>query len=260
MSMPYEILRTENFNWKPYCRLCGAGRLESFNWSYAKKHPSEENSYAYKYSKEDLYIYKFLKNLRIGSLFKCKLCNHLWYLDGEELFINSVPSNKLELIEQWNYSPINLSTEHTQILKEIGRTPPDIYGNGKQYKEFPCKVVTKKGEIFDFAIVVQQKHAPFEGLRNCRLATDIQSIQTSPFALHLEVRIATTKVGEVGMGYAPTFVEKPTGEQMIFNGTQNFYDGKDCLASDIKVAKDNNYNRGYNYYCNAKVTYFVADL
>ncbi len=190
--MTIEILSTERIGYGGDCRLCGTGRLTSFNWPHAQKHPEALN----------LYVYEFSKKLRTGSLFKCKSCNHPWYLDENELFMHSVPMERLKLIEEWNAKPIILSAEHTHILKEIGATPPDVYGNGRQYAQTPCKVITKSDEVFSFAIISQQQHAPFEEYRKYRLASEIQDIQASPFALALEVRLATTQAEEIRNGFA----------------------------------------------------------
>ncbi len=250
--MPIEIISTKRLGYEPDCRICGAGSLTNFNWLYAQNHPHAHNLYAYESSKK----------LRIGSLFKCKSCSHPWYLDKDELFMNSVPLEKLELIEEWNISPIHLTNEQLEILTKIGSTPPDIYGNGRQYRQTPCRVVAKTGEIFNFAIISQQQHTPFEEHRKYRLVTEIQDIQPSPCALPLEVRIATTQAEEMSYGFAPTVVEKPNGDRMILNWTQDFYDRTDCLAADIKIAKDYKVSDCLSniFDLSAEITYFLADI
>lgn len=102
--MSVEINPTER------CRLCRAGGSTSFNWPWANKH-----------SRPNLYVYELAEKLKTGSLFKCKSCNNPWYLDGNELFMNSVPKTHLKLIEQWNASPITLPAEQLQILKNWKR-------------------------------------------------------------------------------------------------------------------------------------------
>lgn len=255
------------------CRLCGAGGLKSFNWQYAKEPPSDStcNIFNWPYGKVHppvytSYVYEFVKKLRTGSLFKCKSCSNPWYLDENELFMNFVQKTRLELIEQWNASPITLPAEQLQILKKIGSPPQNIQERSKEYCETPCKVITKNGEVFDFAIVTQQSTPPFEEYRKYRLASDIQEIQVSPFALSLDVRIATTQASEINMGFAPTIVEKPNGQQMVFNWIEHFYDYTDCLASDIKVIKDFYYWYDSSdiykisiYHRSTEITYFIAD-
>lgn len=235
----------------PHCRICGAGSLGMFSWSSAQKNEHDLLSYPY----------KLLKKLRKGSLFKCKSYNHYWYLDEEKLFMYSMPQDRLSLVEQWNSQPIVLTDSQIQILKDIGHTPPDIYGNGKQYKETPCKVTTLDGEIFNFAIITQQELAPFHEERNYRLASDIQSIEPSPFAFSLKVRIATANAKEVQMGFSPTVVKKPDGQQIVLHGVHNFYDKMDCSASDIDVVKNwSLYNNSPPFYNQrTQNTYFIAD-
>lgn len=251
--MPIKNISTEQlgYGYGGDCRICGAGQLTMFNWPRAKEYPSAYN----------LYVYEFEKKLKAGSLFKCKSCNNPWYLDENELFMNFIPKKRLELIEQWNSSPIILHSEQLQILKEIGRTPPGIYANADEYRQTPCKVITKKGEVFNFAIITQQRTPPFEECYKYRLASEIQEIKVSPFVLSLEVRVATTQAIERNNGFAPTIVEKPNGQQMTFNWTEQFHDGKDCLASDIKVVKDFDDWRNYPYIHRmvAEIKYFIAD-
>lgn len=212
-------------------------------------------------------IFKFIKKLKIGSLFKCKLCNNHWYLDEKESCIIFVSKTRLKLILEWNASSLSLNTEQILLLKKIGRTPLANTRDGKRlYYETPCKVFTKKGEIFNFAIITQQRHAPFEKHRNYKLASEIHEIQPSPFSLSLEVRNTTAYAESLRSGFAPTVVEKHNGQLMVFNGAENFYDLTDCLASDIKVMKDFYYwydsSDVYKiniYHMSTEVTYFIAD-
>jgi hypothetical protein len=239
----------------PDCSKCGAGGIISFNWKYASTAPRAE-------FRKDLTVFVSPEQLRWGTLFRCESCGHPWYLDGEERFMNCVPRDRLALIHQWNQQPIVLSSEQIAKLKKIGRTPADIYGNGAQFHLTPCTVVTKSGQQIDVAIVSQQRHAPFEYWRQCRLATEIGHIDPSPHALPLSIRAATAEAKEMRMGFSPTVAKTPDGETIIFNGPQNFFVKEGCSAGKVVLSKKRiNWNKMPHVYPEPKnIEYFVADL
>ena len=211
------------------CPSCGAGGLISFDWEYAKTSRSPEH-------RRDLSVFVRPRELRYGVLYECVLCRHPWYLCGEPAFMNFVPPERLELIEKWNEHPIILRQEPSAQLGAIGRTPPDQYGNGRQFHETPCAITTVSGEQINLAIVSVQRHAPFEEWRDCRLASDIAAVHPSPYALPLTVRAASSQADEIRMGFAPTMIEAPNGELLALNGTQNFLVSSRCKASEVVVS------------------------
>jgi hypothetical protein len=214
----------------PDCRICGAGSTISFNWEYAKQTKRAD-------AKRDLTIFIKPQALRWGTLFRCASCDQPWYLDGEARFMNFVPRDRIHLIAEWNEHKLLLKPEHLTKLEMIGRTPPDVFGNGAQFHETPCGVLTKSGERVDLAIVSLQKHAPFEDWRHYRLASEIEDIYPSPYALPLPVRIATSNADESRMGFAPTLVDLPCGKTVILNWTQNFLVRDGCDASAVVVSR-----------------------
>lgn len=201
-----------------------------------------------------------IERLRWGALFKCKACDQPWYLD-EDGIMNFVPRDRLPLIREWNAHQIVLLPKHVRDLERIGRTPPDIYGNGAQFHETPCGVATKSGERIDLAIISLQRHAPFENHLQYRLASDIDEIYASPYALPLPVRIATAKADEISMGFAPTLIEEPDGKLVTLNGRQNFFVSESCKASDVALAEHRSGMKAPPeiYLLQKEVTYFVAD-
>lgn len=239
----------------PDCRICGAGSTISFNWEYAKTTNRPD-------ARRDLSIFVSPQEMRWGTLFQCSSCGQPWYLDGNAQFMNFVPRERIGLIEEWNDHPIFIGSEHLAKLEEIGRTPPDLYGNGAQFYETPCGVVTKSGERIDLAIVSIQRHAPFEDWRQYRLASEIETIYPSPYALPLPVRIATSRADEIRMGFAPTLVELPNEQAIILNWTQNFFVQEGCDANTIVLSEKRlDMKSPPEIYSPPKnITYFVADM
>ncbi|GLQ50904.1 hypothetical protein ACFFJT_06350 [Dyella flava] len=151
--------------------------------------------------------------------------------------MNHVPPERVDLIRQWNERKIALTEEHLSAINAIGATPPDVYGNGRQYRETPCAITTIHGSSFDLAIVSIQEHASFEEWRHCYLASDIKEVRPSPFALSHEIRVATSRADEIRMGFAPTVVELPSGEIVALNWRQNFLVKADCDASQVIISQ-----------------------
>ena len=235
------------------CRSCGAGRMIGFNWDYARE----------KGLGLDLDAFQLAENLRRGTLYQCRDCGHPWYLapDSQVKFMNAVNPDRLPLIHRWNEKPILLSPDHERKLAAIGRTPPDHYGNGKDYHQTPCGVVTTSGEKIDLAIVSQQGHAPYENGRACRLADEIGDIYPSPFALSLAVRLATTRASEISMGFAPTLVETPDGKLFTLNWTTHFFVKPGIRAGDLAVSQKglDRQHLPEIYAGGEAITYFIAD-
>ena len=153
-----------NIGRQPDCDACAAGGLINFPWRESLANPR---------IRPVLGVFRPVESLRWGHLFKCTVCDQPWYLNGDGNVMHFVPRDRLSLIREWNEHPLTLSAEHLEKLEAIGRTPPDVCGNGAQFHETPCGVVTKSGERFDLAIVSRQQHAPFEELRKYRLVSEI---------------------------------------------------------------------------------------
>jgi hypothetical protein len=237
----------------PDCTVCGAGSTISFNWQYARNAKPEAG--------RDLSVFVKSRDLRFGALYRCRMCEHPWYLCGAPEMMNSVPRSRVDLIDLWNQAPVALPATVFYNVLAVGSTPPDVYGNGIQYREYPCSVVLHSGEQIQMAVVSFQEHAPFEEWRTYRLASEIAAVSPSPHALPLEVRVATSRAEEVRMGFSPTLVELPTGQTVALNWTQSFFVREGCKASDVKLSSRRLdwKNPPTVYNGTSGVVYFVAD-
>ncbi|MGH8259129.1 MAG: hypothetical protein ACREUG_05515 [Steroidobacteraceae bacterium] len=242
----------------PGCGDCGAGSVYGFNWQMAQTSP-------FPGQRIDVAAFVAPEPLRHGMLYACRSCGHPWYLHGEPAFMHIVPRARLDLIRRWNERAIVLNPEHAAQLAQIGCTPPDLYGNGRQYRETPCTVVTAAGERIDLAVISIQRHAPFEAERACRLATEVAEVHASPHALPLPVRLATSRAEEARMGFAPTLVELPGGELVALSWRPNFFvrpgvDARGIVVSSRSIAWwDPAIPQPAVYRAPPDITYFVAD-
>lgn len=203
---------------------------------------------------------KELKPLRYGSIHRCTKCASLWFHDPDRNWMQRTPKDRLDLILAWNEREVRMSRNNIFILKNIGQTHADIYGNGNQYEEFPCRVITNKGEQTNLAIISFQKHPPFEENRTYRLASEIIQVMESPCALPLDVRHASTQAQELRMGFSPLIIES-TGQCYTLNGTTNFFSKRDVETKEITVSKKKVSLHELPPIASepANITYFVAD-
>lgn len=235
------------------CQVCRAGGLISFSWPDPPNYDNDKNW-------RPMETLRLDRPLRYGALYRCRACARPWHLNRAEDKMSIVPEDGLELVLAWNEAEIMLSHAVLAVLVEIGRTSPDIYGNGREYVETPCGVVTHSGERVDVAIVSIQRDAPVEEWRPCRLASEIAEVYPSPFALPLEVRLATTRAEEVGMGFAPSLIVMPDGRRFLLNGTTNFISQPGYRAVDARHnASTFDRNDTPLLAATPPVTWFVAD-
>lgn len=252
--MTIEQISSRQIGKEANCSICQAGSTISFNWQYAQKNSKSDLP-----KNKDLYINPI--ELKTGTLFQCKSCKSHWYLDSNEQFMNHVKDEKLEIIHTWSDSDQKLSSKQAEALRSIGSTPPDLYGNGSKFIETPCQIKTKEGEIIECAIVSIQGHAPFEDWRNYRLASEIEKISVSRYALPLDVRLATSQADEIRMGFAPTLVELSNGKRKVLNWTTNFLiiTGVETATTKVCNERVNTSNMPEIYQTKEKIVYFIAD-
>lgn len=236
----------------PSCASCRAGSQVSFNWGYAASRQAHVDL-------EYLSHFTRWQDLRRGRLYRCKICNQCWHLDGNNQRLTHVADERLPLVLQWGKQPIVLPARLAKVLDEISSTPPDIYGNGSNQRITPCTIETKSGECFQFAIVCIQQDAPVFDEWNIRLASEIVEISPSPFALPRDVRMASAQAEENRMGYSPSLIEMPDGRQFILNGRTNFMNEPAYKAADARIARHLRGNSTPSLVSTPDITYFIAD-
>lgn len=141
--------------------------------------------------------------------------------------------SRLDFVLAWNAAPISLPPRLAAMVDEIGPTPPDIYGNGRERRVTPCAVQTNSGEVFERAMICVQPDAPVEDWMQARLGSEIAEIRPSQDALPLEVRRASSRAHEMRMGFYPSLIEMPDKRRFVLNGMTSFMvvDGYDARAA-----------------------------
>lgn len=222
---------------KADCDACQAGSVISFNWEHARS----EKQIGDRSTAVDISAFKVDRRLRAGVLFCCDRCGSHWYLDPDGLMMNSVKAERVPLLLRWSEHRLTLNDDLENVLRQIGRTPSDIYGNGASFESYPCAVHTHSGDFIPTAIVSKQRHAPFEDWREYRLGSEIASIKPSDNALSLEVRTATSRADEISMGFAPTILETEDGQKLTANWTTNFLKMDGIDPSTVRMSTDQSY-------------------
>lgn len=146
-----------------------------------------------------------------------------------------VDDSRVELVLAWDAAPITLPADLVDIVQQIGPTPPDVYGNGRERRVTPCAVKTRSGETFERAMICVQGDAPVEDHMRFRLGSEIACIQESAFALPADVRRASSLAPEMRMGFSPTLIEMPDGQRFVMNGMTSFMLVEGYAAKDAQV-------------------------
>jgi hypothetical protein len=104
------------------------------------------------------------KKLKFGELLKCPECKAVWFIDDEKKNLDIVKRGNLKVIEEWSSKNLMLTAGQFKLLKVIGATPPDIYGNMSEFISIPCKCTFKDGKTSDFCINQHSKETAYRYL------------------------------------------------------------------------------------------------
>jgi len=250
----FTTLGTSRLGVEPNCEACGAGATVWFNWAFA--HEGGSSEYADRRA-----AFTQWKLLRRGALYRCNLCDEVWHLDGADQMMTHVGAARLPLVLEWDRQPITLATSIETRLDQIGPTPPDVYGNGRERRVTPCKITTTAGEEIDPAMVCVQLDAPVQDYGKTRLGSEIASVSDSAFALPLDVRLASSRAHEMRMGFSPSLIEMPDGKRFVLNGMTSFMAEPGYDATAARVVEGNYFGESPPpSFPNAPhITYFVVD-
>jgi len=169
--------------------------------------------------------YEKKQSFDFGTIYLCPNCKTPWYLDHNETALSSLWNT--ERINEWQSVSKDLPSEQMRMFNAIKATPPDFYGNGRDFIDIPCRVTLTDDKILDFAIVRLQKDPPFiypYSHYNDYLTIDkVKKIETSEFVLNADLRLNTCQMREIRMGFMPTRVLGSNGVQYLLNGVTNFF-------------------------------------
>ena len=135
--------------------------------------------------------YKKNQSFEFGTIYLCPNCNTPWYLDNIETTLASLWNTKR--INEWQIIPKDLTSEQKAMFYSIKATPPDFYGNGRDFIDLPCKVILTNNKTLDFAMVRLQKDPPFinpySHYKDYLTIDKVKKIEPSEYTLNTDLRL-----------------------------------------------------------------------
>ena len=241
---------------KGSCPVCDAMGLTGFDWEKAKgseaPHPVDSLQNAHDIASQ----LDFLRHLKFGDLYRCKLCDRRWYLNEDTPLMERVPTPRRDLLDEWDAGPLTPSNAALEVMKVIGATGCDAYGNGRGEWKVPCAVRWPDGNVSNPCVVIISKRPPLDDWRpRVALLTGDATVDPSDYALPQEVRRATHNAIEESMGFSPTLVERIGGASALLNGAQDVLAFGDLRGSDIRLAPE-----GTNYDARTPILHSPPDF
>jgi hypothetical protein len=179
--------------------------------------------------------YKKNQSFEFGTIYLCPNCNTPWYLDNIETTLASLWNTKR--INEWQIIPKDLTSEQKAMFYSIKATPPDFYGNGRDFIDLPCKVILTNNKTLDFAMVRLQKDPPFinpySHYKDYLTIDKVKKIEPSEYTLNTDLRLKTCQMREIRMGFTPTRVLGINGVQYLLNGVTNFFNQDGIKGSEL---------------------------
>ena len=217
---------------KGSCPACDAMGLISFRWPPEE---AKDPSSSWANARDIASQLEFVRALKFGDLYRCGVCDRWWYLDPDSPMMERVPTPRRELLDAWDAKRLSPSGSDLGVMREIGATCSDLYGNERGDWNVPCKIRWADGDISDPCVLIVSKRPPInDWQRRLALFEDIASLEPSKYALPREVRLASYNAPEISMGFTPTHVKSSGGAIFILNGYNDvfWYDGvKGCDIS-----------------------------
>jgi hypothetical protein len=214
------------------CKHCG--RPDSVGFSLWE----ESNPFIQKF--------QFKRKLKFGDLVACPLCESFFIklkdprdINSDMISLDFISNEDLQDIEVWESKNLTPTPKQKKILKKIQATPPDIYTNGSEYIQFPCKCILKDGRVLELCILQFRRTPPqIEEKGEIIYLDQVKEILESEYTLSPKVRFATTQAEEIRMSYAPTVVKLPKGGKYVFNWTNHFFATQKVKGKDIVTVLD----------------------
>jgi hypothetical protein len=177
------------------------------------------------------------RRLKVGAIYRCEACRQPWFLDAFGRMLHRVPREREALLEKWGVTELVPSNEHRAILRSIGGSGADLYGNSAGELRFPCSVRLPDCVTINPALLVLTKAAPIGG-DMAILYDSALLIEPTPFSLPPAVRLATLRAEEVRMGFAPTAVSTRDGRHFVLNWSCELVHVGDVRGEDLALTHD----------------------
>lgn len=176
-----------------------------------------------------------LQDLSCGKVFRRSDNGELWYVNPSNTIARAISEERLQLLLKWDTRSLLPDDTLFDKLKAIGGLPRGEYSLSPDYLQFPCKIMTDKGETIDLCLLHFSAEPPCQTyFKNILLLDDIVEIEPSEFTLSHDLRIESMLVSEIIMSFYPFMLKTKSGELLLFNGTTDFVSKGEVKGDDIQ--------------------------
>jgi hypothetical protein len=214
----------------------------------ACKHCEYETNEGYtRWGASDKFITAFapIKKVKQIEVVACPKCAREWLLsrygeNNETVDLSKLRAESKADFDFWAENELYPTEKQLKSLAKIGGLNGDIYGNGKDYIDVPCKVRLKDGQEKDFCIVRFSKNMPEAVIDNQGFfwITAVAEITPSVYALPYDVRYESSQAQEQTNSYAPTLITAPYGKVYGLNWTNQFFATEKYTGAKFKLYKE----------------------
>lgn len=219
------------------------GYIHRISWSHPLGQPELKTFSEYKTGPDEEEIkYKkyilFKEDLGNFKHYVCSVCNRDWVLHDDGFRMSYLESNVFKKIRELQIGPVRIKENLINTLGQIGATPPDSYGNGRNSVDIPCEVTTIDGTVYPKAMV-SFLNVPQISKGLSFYANIIDKVRPSRYAVTEEVRQSYWHLSEARMGFFPTPVKKINNHYKTFtlNGRVSFFDADNVTGEQLELLK-----------------------
>jgi hypothetical protein len=176
--------------------------------------------------------------LKAGALYRCTVCHQPWFMGEDGRMLTHVPRERESVLAAWSAVSLVPREEHLQVLRAIGGSGADHYGDCAGSLRFPCSVRLRDGRWADPAILLLTEDPPIGPQDDITLCDAVASIEPTRFALPAAVRLATSAAEEVRMGFAPTRVSTRDGRRFVLNWWCDVVNAGGVMGSELALTDE----------------------
>ena len=157
---------------------------------------------------------KMVPQPRYGKLYHCKYCGESWYLTENKERAVRLEKKDYTPFMKWLEFDFQIPDDWVRVFNEIG-------GEHAHYPcevlYMPCEAILKDGRQV-LATICFQKDPWIEefGHPINRYVTEISEVHESPYMLSREIQELAMNANELAMGFRPTIIEAPSGENLLY--------------------------------------------
>lgn len=175
-----------------------------------------------------------LEPWKFGHLYQCSRCGRQWFLHAHKQRISRIQDDLWDLAHEWNRARLTLDAKIMEVLASIGG-PADYYGD---QITIPCSIRLMTGQRYEKALVLIAKQPPYFWYKpeQVHWAGEVASLESSIFALPLDVRLACAHKLEESLGFAPVGIMDAQGNEYTLVSNSHFFDWGGIIGKDIQLS------------------------